>query len=242
MKAAGLSTKFFLSLCVPFLLNACSNDESTEDFDAIVDTFIVKKKIDGQIKSANAYYVYANNKVASATVTPPDDSGGSVSLNAVDDRKSDYHHEPDTTEFNLIPPEPGNYVFEIESAGGEVIQKTDLLKLINLTIPEIDSTYYSKSTLTLTVKWKKITDTDGLFIKLTDKEGDIVYISPALAGSVTELQIGTGEGNWISPANPGDVMILQIQSVVIEDNADKNYSLYNIEGTAIAEKIIIWGE
>lgn len=233
---------FLFALILPFLFNACSNDDAGENFDAFVDVFTVKKKVNGVAKKANAYYVYGNNTVASASAMPPDNSINRVSLTAIDDQKYDYHHQPDTSEFNLIPPPSGTYVFEIESAEREKIQKADLLQVIDLTIPEIITTSFNTSTLTLAVRWNKLTDSDGFFIKLLNNEGNIIYISNALAGSATEFYIGTGGGTWISSASVGEELMLQIQSVVIENDADEDYSLYNIEGTAIAEKKVTWGQ
>lgn len=242
MKAIEFMIKFLVAVIISLFLNACSDSNEKESFDAFTDVFVIKKKVDGVEKTANAYYVYANNTVASAKVIPPENSSNQVELTAINQQSFDYHHEPDTSEYSLTPPSYGSYVFEIESTEGETIQRTDLLTAVNLTIPEITSTTYNTSTLSLTVKWNKVTGTDGIFVKLLNKEGEIVYISYALANSVSEYHIGIGGGNWKASADNGDELVLQIQSVIIEDDADESYSLYNIEGTAIAEKTIIWGE
>ncbi len=242
MKAALFKSRFALTLIFLIFINACNNDADQENFDVFADVFMVKKKIDGEILTANAYYVYSNYAIESVTVVPPENSNSPISLTAIDDWKLNYRHEPDSTEFNPTPPVSGNYIFEIENSSGEKIQKTDLLKVVNLTIPEIISATYNQTTLALTVKWQEITDTYGIFVKLADKEDNLLYISYALASSVTEFQIQTGDINWISSVSPGDELVLQIQSVVIEEDADENHSLYNIEGTAVAEKTITWGE
>lgn len=242
MKASRYKSKVLLAIILSCILSSCTNDDKGEDFEAFADALIIKKLINGEAKTAIAYYVYGNNSIASAKVIPPGGLDGSVSLSAIDGRKYDYAHLPDSMNFSTLPPISGNYMFEIESAKGEKIQQADFLEVTILNIPEITYTSYNSSILTLTVKWKALSGSDGISVILSDKEGNPVFSSNILGPSATEFHIGTGGGSWISSANIGDDLVLQIQSLVIEEDANEEYSLYNIAGIAIAERAIKWGE
>ncbi|MCA1758917.1 MAG: hypothetical protein LC658_04025, partial [Bacteroidales bacterium] len=131
---------------------------------------------------------------------------------------------------------------DMESTKGEAVQETDFLEIINLEIPEIVSTSFNTNTLTLTVKWEAVAGADGTAVKLTDKQGNIVFISYGLTPATTEFPLGTGSGTWTSSANLGDELILQVQAYVVESDVNEEISLYNISGIAIGEKEIIWGQ
>lgn len=242
MKSYHINTGILIFLFIVSLFTACNKDTEETEFEVFADAYTVTKLVDGEPKTAVAFYAYGNKNIAAAKVTPPEGEASSVQLAASDGSSYTFYKEPEKDDFKPDWPATGNYVFEVESTSGEVIQETDFLEIVNPEIPEIVSTTFSSSTLTLTVKWETIAGADGSVVKLTDKQGNIVFISYGLTPTTTEFPLGTGSGTWTSSVNSGDELILQVQSFIIEPGTEEELSIYNIAGIAIGEKEIVWGQ
>jgi hypothetical protein len=242
MKLHHIYFGILLFLIIALLFAGCNKDNIETEFEVFADAYTVKKMMDGEPKTAIAFYAYGNNNIASARVTPPAGESGSVQLNASEGSSFTFFKEPENEDFKPDWPATGNYVFEVESTSGELVQETDFLEIVNPEIPEIVSTTFSPSTLSLTVKWESLSGVDGSVVKITDKQGNIVFIGYGLTPTTTEFPIGTGTGTWYSSVNLGDELILQVQSYIIEQGTDEDLSVYNIAGIAIGEKEIVWGQ
>jgi hypothetical protein len=242
MKSYHINTGILIILFIVSLFTACNKDTEEAEFEVFADAYTVTKLVDDEPKTAIAFYAYGNKNIASAKVTPPEGEGSSVQLGASNGSGYTFYKEPELEDYKTEWPTEGIYVFDVESTTGEVLQETDFLEIINLEIPEIVSTSFNTNTLTLTVKWEAIAGADGAVVKLTDKQGNIVFISYGLTSETTEFPLGTGSGTWTSSANMGDELILQVQSYVVESGVNEEISLYNIAGIAIGEKEIIWGQ
>lgn len=242
MKSYHIHTGILIFLLIALLFTACKKETGETEFEVFADAYTVTKLVDGEPQTAVAFYAYGNKNIASARVTPPTGESGLVQLAASDGSSFTFYKEPEPKDFNTEWPTEGIYVFDVESTNGETIQETDFLEIINLEIPEIVSTSFNTNTLTLTVKWETVAGAEGAAVKLTDKQGNIIFISYGLSPSTTEFPLGTGSGTWTSSANLGDELILQVQAFVVESDVNEEISLYNIAGIAIGEKEIIWGQ
>lgn len=242
MKLHHIYFGILLFLIIASLFTACNKDTVETEFEVFADAYTVTKLVDGEPKTAVAFYAYGNKNIASAKVTPPGGESDSIQLAASDGSSYTFYKEPRNNDFKPDWPATGNYVFDVESTSGEVVQETDFLELIYPEIPEIVSTSFNSSTLTLDVNWEAVAGADGTVVKLTDKQGNIVFISYGLTPTTTEFPLGTGSGTWTLSVNSGDELILQVQAFIIEPGTEEDLSIYNIAGIAIGEKEIVWGQ
>jgi hypothetical protein len=242
MKLYQINTAILIFLIFSSFFTACNKENPETEFEVFADAYTVKKLVDDEPKTAIAFYAYGNKNISEAKVTPPEGEGSSVQLAASDGSGYTFYKEPEPEDFKSESPAEEIYVFDVESTSGEVVQETDLLEIVNPEIPEIVSTSFNTNTLTLTVKWEAITGADGTAVKLTDKQGNTIFISYGLSSTTTEFPLGTESGTWTSSANLGDELILQVQAYVVEGDVNEELSLYNIAGIAIGEKEIIWGQ
>lgn len=242
MKTRRLKKKLFPVLILIFSFVSCNNDSDNDNFEVFADAYIVKKLIDNEVKTAAAFYAYANADIASATVTPPIDGGEPFDLSRSPKSSYTFFKEPVVAEFKTELPTPGTYQFDVKSTRGENIIKDDLLEIIGLDIPVIDSTRYHPENFSLTVNWESIQGADGYVIKLLNSSGITIFISFAIVPTAKEFTINSNSGNWEIQANSGDSLILQVQAFAYDSDASTELNIYNIGEISIGEQEIVWGQ
>ncbi len=240
MKTNRLNKTILSVFILAFLFTGCNKDTANSEFEVFADTYVVKKLIEDEVKSAPAFYVYANAGIASVKVTPP---GGGQSFELARSPESSYtfYKEPEGMEFKAVSPTPGIYHFEVESTGGEIIQANDLLEILDLEIPEIVSTNYQSESFSMQVKWESVANADGYVLKLSNADGLTSFISFTVSPASTEYFIGPASGNWMIQVNSGDNLTLQVQAFAYDSDATAENNIYNIGEISIGEKEITWG-
>jgi hypothetical protein len=242
MKISQVNKKLIPVIILIFLFVSCNNDADNDNFEVFADTYIVKKLADDEVKTAAAFYVYANSGIASATVTPPIDGGDLFELSPSPESSLTFFKEPDASEFKTKLPTTGTYQFDVKSTRGENILREDLLETLGLEIPVIDSTSYQPESFSLKVNWQSVQGADGYVVRLLNLEGLTVFISFAIVPTAEELVIHSTSGNWEIQASPGDNLTLQVQAFAYESSATNEINIYNIGEIAIGEQKIIWGQ
>jgi len=230
-----------LTAAVPFLFLGCNKDTESK-FEVNSDAYIIRKNIDGEVKSAAAFYVYANQGISSATVTPPTSGGGPIELGKSEGSSFTFFKEPSPADFKVQSPTAGIYQFDVESSEGVKIQQMDELEIFNLQMPQITSAAYQSGSSSLNVKWLTVEDADGYVVKLLYPDGKIVFISFALTPSTSEFNVSPSSGNWMNQIYAGEEVLLHVQSFIYDSGATLADNIYNIGEIAIAEKEITWGQ
>lgn len=241
MRTRNLSRNILLILALPVFFFACNDEQEEKAFELQVDAYIVKKKFDGETMFANAYFAYGNKAIESATVTPPASAGDPVGLVASVSTPSVFFREPETEDFTNMFPAQGEYLFDVESRDGEVLQQSDMMEAGILEVPEITETTFHADTESMTVSWDSAYDADGFVLKLLNENDKVIYISYLLLASTEEYQINQVSGNWDGVAYFGENYTLQVQAVTYESGATEDDRLYNIREVAIGEMEITWG-
>ena len=77
MKAKRTLGQTLLLFLTTAVMVSCN--DSDVPIEVFTDVFVINKKTDNVVKSANAYYAYSNQALLSATVAIPN-SGGNVEL------------------------------------------------------------------------------------------------------------------------------------------------------------------
>ena len=242
MKTGWLKKKLFPVLILVFLFTSCNNDADNANFEVFADAYIVKKLMDDEVKTAAAFYAYANADIASVTITPPIDGGETFELSRSPESSYTFFKEPDAADFKTELPPTGTYQFDVRNTRGENILREDVLEAPDLDIPVIDSTSYQSESLSLQVNWQSVPGADGYVVKLLNSEGLTIFISYAVVPTAEELVINSTSGNWATQASPGDNLTLQVQVFAYESGATNEINIYNIGEIAIGEQEIIWGQ
>lgn len=242
MKSEQFFKGLFFILILNFVIASCTNNDDNDAFEIYADAYIVKKIVNDEVKSAAAFYVYANSGIATVTVTPPLDGGEPFELSRSPESSYTFFKEPNATEFETDLPTEGAYQFNVKSTGGETIIKDDLLEIIGLEIPVIDSTRYSPENFSLKVNWESVQGADGYVIKLLNSSGLTIFISFAIAPTAKEFTINSNSGNWEIQANSGDSLTLQVQAFAYDSDASTELNIYNIGEITIGEQEIVWGQ
>jgi hypothetical protein len=242
MKIRRFYKSLFLLFILSFMLSSCNDDSNDSTFEVFADTYIVKKLMDDEVKTAVAFYAYANADIASVTVTPPIDGGETIELSRSPESSSTFFKEPDASEFKTELPTPGTYQFDVKSTRGENLLKEDLLEAPGLDIPVIDSTSYQPESLSLQVNWQSVQGAEGYVVKLLNSEGLTIFISFAIVPTAEEFVIHSASGNWETQASPGDSLTLRVQAFAYDSDATNEINIYNIGEIAVGEQEIIWGQ
>jgi len=230
-----------LTAALPLLFWGC-NKETQSKFDVNSDAYIIRKNIDGEVKSATTFYVYANQSISSATVTPPAGQGEPFHLSRSEESSFTFQKEPSAAEFKSETAAPGLYVFDIESSEGVKVQQVDELEIFNLQVPVITSTTFEPANMALTVKWDSVANADGYVVKLLTKEERAVFTSYSVSPKTTELSINSANGHWSTQIYSGDKIKLNVQAFIFDSDATLVDNIYNIGEIAVAEKEITWGQ
>lgn len=228
-----------MAFVLPFIFWACNDDDETLEFEVYADAFVVKKKIDNEVKHGISYFAYGNKSISTATVTPP--LGEPFDLTVSEESAFTFLKETSEEEFVSSLPQNGSYLFDVESKDGEIVQVTEVVENGVLEIPVITGTTYHSENATMTVEWEESENADGFVVRLLDNEGKVKFLSYALNPTVHEFNINSSSGNWANQAYSGDELTLQLQAFTYESGVSQDDLLYNIKEIAIAEKEITWG-
>jgi len=239
MRTKRLGKIFLMAFALPFVFWACNDDDETLEFEVYADAFVVKKKIDNEVKHGISYFAYGNKSISSATVTPP--SGEPFDLTVSEESAFTFLKETSKEEFVSSLPQNGSYLFDVESKDGETAQVTEAVENGTLEIPVITGTTYHSENATMTVEWEESENADGFVVRLLDDEGKVKFLSYALNPTVVEFNINSSSGNWANQAYSGDELTLQLQAFTYETGAPEEELLYNIKEISVAEKEITWG-
>lgn len=226
-----------LVLLMTVLFTSCLENKDPQ-FDIVGDVFVVKKRVDNEVKYAPTYFVYGNLGIKSAKVTLPD-AGGTVTLEGTTGSLT-YFKEPAEADFSANTPDEGNYLFEAISSKDETLQIGDELEIEDLIIPDFDILEFESSTK-LHVSWNEITGADGFFLRILDDEGNYVYISNSIDKNTFEYNIMDDDSqNWKQSVSSGETYTIQINAVVYDAEATAISSAYNIQMIATSQAQITW--
>lgn len=240
MDTKQILKRAFLLVLSATAIVSCNNDEVMLDIDS--DVVVINKKIDGVVKHAPAYYVYANRALESATVTPP--GGVALELDVFDGSVYSMSKEPETSDFSDVTPAEGNYTFSVTSVSGETLQSIDALDYTGIAIPPITKSAFSGTPLVLNVEWTTVSGADGYFLKLLDSTGNQVFSSYIVVASVDKYTINgsVNSGSWSATAEEGQTYTLQLNAITFDNDGNMSDNVNNISELSVDEKQIVWGE
>ncbi len=240
MKSKGNLKTVLFALLSGLAVVSCNDKETPLEINT--DVVIISKKIGDVVKRAPAYYVYGNQALDTATVTPP--GGTAVGLEAFEGSVYSLAKEPENSDFNDIPPTEGNYVFSVTGMNGEILQSQDVVDFVGLGIPQITKDTFTGSPEVLNVEWTTVTGTDGYFVRLLDTSGKQVFNGYIVTSAVNKYSVSgsSTSGTWTEAAVDGQSYILQLNAITFDNEATNSDNVYNVSELSIVEKQIVWGE
>ncbi len=240
-----MKTKRFLKNSI-FLILACftavSCNDVEEKLEVLTDVYVINKDFDGEVKTANAFYAYANKNLMSGTVAQPN-NGGNVELESQPGSNFTLGKEPSDSDFKTTAPVEGNYVFTIKDMNGETQVVTDILSYDGLAVPHFTKINFSGTTVTLETEWAAIPETDGYFIKMFNTSGKLIFSGYNVASNVLKYTItgSTNSGYWSEAAVEGQTYLLQINAYTNDAEANSSNASYNVQEISVGESEITWG-
>jgi len=240
MRAKWIFSGIFLPLLTGITVVSCSDSE--EKLEVLTDVYAINKKFDSEVKSATAYYAYANQNVLSVTVTIPN-SGGNVELESIPGSVYNMAKKPKESDFKTIPPVEGSYEFTIKGMNGETLQVPDVLKYENLAIPQFTKIKFSGTHYILELEWNVITNADGYFVKIFDLDSKLIFNGYNIKPDANKYIItsSSSSGYWSEAAVDMKSYLLQLNAFANDLEANTSNYIYNISEISISEKQIKWG-
>ncbi len=240
MKTKRFLKNSMLLILTGFSVVSCNDTE--EKLEVLTDVYAINKEFDGEVKSATAYYAYANKNLMSATVAQPN-SGGNVELESQPGSIFNLGKEPSDSDFKTTAPIEGSYVFTVKDMDGETQVVTDVLSYDGLAIPQFTKINFSGSPFTLDTEWDAIPETDGYFIKMYNTSGKLIFSGYSVASNILKYTISssTNAGYWSETAVDGQTYLLQINAFTNDLEANNSNSAYNVQEISVGETEIIWG-
>jgi hypothetical protein len=240
-----MKTKRFLKNSISLVLAgiaAVSCNDNEEKLEVLTDVYVINMKFDGEVKSATAYYAYANKSLMSATVAIPND-GGNVTLTAQSGSNFNLGKEPENSDFTATAPVEGSYSFTVKDMNGETQVVPDVLSYDGLAVPEFSKINFSGSPLTLETEWNAIPETDGYFIKMYNTSGKLIFSGYSVASNILKYSVTstTNSGYWSEAAVVGQTYLLQINAYTNDAEANSTNASYNIQEVSVGESQITWG-
>lgn len=239
MNRKELVTKALLVFMI-FGLTSCF-DDGEQPFDAEADVYYINKLVDGEWVHGTTYYVYGNQTMSSATVTTP------VSLESIELQPAAGFFNvmvdsPAEEDYSANAPEEGNFVFEITSAKGEVLNSSDAQEFVNLEGAKIDSIGFDDSNFIMTITWNEIPDCDGYYVKLYDTSDNLIFEGYGVPNDVTEFNVSEYNNTGVWNADPvnGDEYEILLQTFVYDDDATQADFSYNIKEVTVRDTTVVW--
>jgi len=240
MKKTEISAILFFIVLGSFVLNSC-NKEKEDTFNVYADAYVIKKLDEAEPVHANAYYVYGNDEIQSATVTSP--GGNTITLHVSESALYTFMKEPENSDFSMNVPMVGEYQFEVTASNGEVVSLSDFLDYTGIGVPVITKTEYINNEEALEIIWDPVSGIDGLVVKLVDSTGKLVYLGFQLEWDATEYRIDRIFGNWQTDPKFGANYTVQVHAFAYESGLDEQEQvIYNLREVSIGEKSIVWGQ
>jgi hypothetical protein len=240
MKTTRFYKNAVLLLSLGLSFGSCLNDKDDE-FDVMADVVTLKKMIDDEVKYAPAYYAYGNQSITSGTVTLPD--GETVQLESLSASTYTFLIEPDDEDFTTTPPAEGNYLFEVTSTNGEVLESSDNQEFDDLGFAVVDSVGFDENETYLYLTWDEVTGADYYVVRLLDSSENIIFNGYSVEGDETEYYISsyyTTTGTWTVTPTDGATYILRIQTAKYDSDATEDNNIYNIQEFSVSDTEITW--
>jgi len=221
---------------------AVSCNDVEEKLEVLTDVYVINKDFDGEVKSATAYYAYANKSLMSATVAIPND-GGNIELEAQAGSNFNFGKEPENSDFTSTAPVEGSYAFTVKDMDGETQVVTDALSYDGLAVPQFSKINFTGSPITLETEWNAVPETDGYFIKMYNTSGKLIFSGYSVASNVLKYTVttSTSSGYWSEAAVEGQTYLLQINAFTNDAEANSTNAAYNIQEISVGESQITWG-
>lgn len=221
---------------------AVSCNDVEEKLEVLTDVYVINKDFDGEVKSATAYYAYANKSLMSATVAIPND-GGNIELEAQAGSNFNFGKEPENSDFTSTAPVEGSYAFTVKDMDGETQVVTDALSYDGLAVPQFSKINFTGSPITLETEWNAVPETDGYFIKMYNTSGKLIFSGYSVASNVLKYTVttSTSSGYWSEAAVEGQTYSLQINAFTNDAEANSTNAAYNIQEISVGESQITWG-
>jgi hypothetical protein len=229
----------WLVLVLLFAVVACNDKD--DSFSANGDVVFLKKKIDNQVVTAAAYYLYANQGVDSVTVTLPGNSGV-VELKQYETSSYSFWNEPKAEDFMAGFPTIGEYKFNVTSQKGESFETTDEQDFYNLSFAEIDSMNFNQVNLWFYVRWNDVQGADSYVARLFKLSGEMIFNGYTINADEPEYYISTYHvtGKWEEAPVYGQRYMLKISSIKYDDDATDDNNVFNVQEVSETVQEIIW--
>jgi len=239
MKIGSIFKNAVLVLLVGFAAVSCN--DSDQELAVLTDVYVINKKFDTEIRSANAYYAYASESMLKVTVSMPDNAGV-VELESYSGATFTMAKEPKDADYKTTAPVEGNYVFNIQAYNGEMLQVSDILSYDGLEIPEFTKATFS-TPLILELEWNDVSGADGYVVKMFDTSGKLVFNGYGVKGDVNKYTVtsSSNSGFWSTPAVDGQSYLVQLSAFSYDADANVSNASYNISEISIGETQITWG-
>jgi len=240
MKAKRFFKNAMLLLIAGFTINSCNDFD--EELEVLTDVYVINKKFDSEVRSANAYYVYANKTLSEATVTIPN-NGGVIQLESLTGSIYTFAKEPVDSDYKTTAPIEGSYVFNIQGSNGETMQVPDLLDYGNLGIPQFTKIKFSGTPVIMELEWNLVTGADGYVVKMFDLEGNLVFNGYSIDDNFNKYTVtgSSNSGYWSQSAVDGRSYMLQLNAFSYDAEANQTNYIYNVSEISIGESQIEWG-
>lgn len=224
------------------VVSVVSCNDVEDKLEVFTDVYVINKEFDGVVKSATAYYAYANKSLMSATVAIPND-GGNVVLAAQSGSNYNMGKEPENSDFTTSAPVEGSYSFTVKDMNGETQVVTDALSYDGLAVPHFTKINFSSSPITLETEWNTIPETDGYFIKMYNTSGKLIFSGYSVASNILKYTItsSANSGYWSEAAVEGQTYLLHINAYTNDADANSSNAAYNVQEISVGESQITWG-
>ena len=240
MKTSRIFRTILMVLLAGTAFVSCNDFE--EELEVLTDIYLINKKFDGEVRSANAYFAYANQTVLGVTVTLPN-NGGVVELENYTGSIYTFAKEPADSDYKTTAPVEGSYAFSIQGGDGETLQVPDVLSYDELDIPEFTKVKFSGTPATLELEWADIPDADGYVIKMFDLDDKLIFNGYSVKGDVNKYSVtsSSNSGYWSKAAENGETYRLQLNAFSYDAEGNSSNYAYNISEISLGETQIEWG-
>ncbi len=243
----NMNWKKFLVNVLPVImilgLASCFNDDDNDTFSVQADVYYINKLVDTQWVHGTTYYVYniyGSQAISSAKVTTP--ASETINLEQAVAYYNVFVNSPDDEDYSTAAPEEGNFLFEVTSSKGEVLNVSDAQEFVNLEGAAIDSIKFDNSNSGMKIFWNEIDDADGYHINMYDSSDNLIFESYSIAPDYTELLVspGVSTGSWNTSPKEGQEYTVLLQTFVYDDDADKTNYPYSIKEISIRDTTVTW--